>query len=144
DEAAEHSKAAIEAITHQQRDWSAGARIAIQTADAQVAAYEETVDEVEDIEPNLRKLQSAKKTLEQLQSDRPPDDQSKEGALVQQRLVEIETRIVEEQRRLQDEQLAQQEREAAAAAEAERRRQQELEQARQAEEAAATSETAAG
>lgn len=136
DEAAEHSQAAIEAIEHQQRDWSAGARIALQTADAQVAAYDSTVQEVEDIEPNLRKLEGAKQTLQALQSQRPADDGSKEGALVQQRLVEIEQRIVQEQRRLQDERLAEQEREDAAKAEAERRRQEELERERLAAEAA--------
>ncbi|MCX4246381.1 coiled-coil domain-containing protein [Paraliomyxa miuraensis] len=132
EEATEYSEAAIEALEYQQHEWSVGARIALQTANAQVIAYDASVEEVDDIEPNLRKLETAKRTLEELQSKRPPDDQSSEGALVQQRVRELEDRIRDEQRRLQDEQLArQQEQEEAARAEAERKRQQELEQERQ-------------
>ena len=92
---AELSKQAIEAMKVQQRPWSAVALLVARRADADIAVFDEERTKAKVDEDDLQKLEDTKRLLEEWRKQRPADDDSDVGPLIDRRLVEIQARIDE-------------------------------------------------
>lgn len=103
---AELSMQAIEAMKVQHRPWSAVALLVARRADADIAAFDAQRADAQVGEDDLKKLQDTKSILEDWRKQRPTDDDSAAGPLIDQRLVEIQTRIDETTAALNEQALA--------------------------------------
>jgi hypothetical protein len=135
--AAGHYGEVLDALaTQTERDWSVGARISLNAANALVEGYDAKVHAPEDITPHLKELETARDLLVRWKAERPPDDASEQGPAVERALADVQARLAEAEQTLADEaraeQLRERQREAdeAARLEAERKEAERIERER--------------